>query len=87
MPDSRAVSNTPPVHTFEIDPVAGPADLYTLFAMDAVETFLHSKGKLDDKAHNLILDAVTLGISVALKAAKVETSWLPLYQRATAGLL
>ena len=87
MPRSNAVSApTPPVHTFEFDPVSGPADLYTAFAMDAVGEFLASKGKLEDSTHNLILDAVSLGISVALAAAKVETSWLPLYRQATAHL-
>ena len=84
MPLSNAVSNTPPVHTFEFDPVSGPADLYTLFGMAAVEELLASKDKLDDKTHNLILESVSLALSVALEAAKVETSWLPLYRQATA---
>lgn len=73
-------------HYWQCGSIEGPADLYRGFALDAVDAFLKTQEKIDDEQYGFLLSVVDVALSVALKAAHVEESWLPLYQEATAHL-
>lgn len=78
---------TPPNrHYWQVFAVEGPFELYKGFAFDAVDIFLEDKGEIDEDQLALILAALNVGVTVALKAAGVSDSWLPQYEAAVAHL-
>lgn len=68
---------------WELEPNPGPASLYEQFAQMAVEQYLLAGRSLDDETFALVVDAVHMAAGVVCRAAAIETSWTPLYERIT----
>lgn len=86
-PVRRPAVQKPSTPLWEDAPSVGPLDLYVTFAITAVEEFFERqiRRQTDDETQ-LLLEAVSLGASVALRAAQVDHSWAQSYDAATAHL-
>ncbi len=63
-------------------PLSGPAELYRAFAFTALDEFLATQNEIDDEQMALIARSVEVAVGVALRAAGVSDSWLPMYRAA-----
>lgn len=72
----------PTLHYWQLFATDGPADLYRGFAIDAVDEYLRTQGTITDEQMSIITECVNIAATVALRAAGVTDSWLPMYQAA-----